>query len=66
MQEKNYQARNNYRCLNVIACNIHVEEKKVELYCHPAVIVSGVRLTTIRRRRELTLSDLVWCHGSIC
>ena len=32
-------------------------------FCHLAVIVSGVRLPL--RGRELTLSNPVWCHGSI-
>ena len=32
-------------------------------FCYLVVIVSGVRLPL--RGRELTLSDAVWCHGTI-
>ena len=55
----------NYRCFNVIACNIHVEEFLATHYTLPSCRHRFPGLTATRRRYELILSDPVWCHGSV-
>ena len=45
-RKKNYSDRGRYRCFNATICNIFRCNFSVPhiILCHPAVIVSGVRL----------------------
>ena len=67
--KRNYSDRNSYRYFNIIACNIHVEQflnaTHYTLYSSALYSCRFRGSAATRRRRELTLSGPVWCHGSI-
>ena len=66
MQGKKYLDRNSYYCFNVIMCNIHVEDFLSATHYTLSTCRHYFRgSAAARSRRELTLSDPVWYHGSI-